>query len=264
MSPCNISVLKVTPFSGVSSSISILCHPLYTLNTRFWRKTYRLTQSYVESRYLLFSECTGMVEASLTPLLMLLLCPLDGQCMLEELKAGLGGAKSYLDSLLPIINDGIKAVQVDFSDTIQSCWKQTWASICRGLKNLWTTLLRRIASSNVLGESRWRSGDFEYAQWIHLFLQAKYGHVKTSNGCGSLDIIFDDSENSLIHVEKEFRWIAWMKKWFGTNALVEKKLNSAFNSSCCGVHDECYDTCGEDKDLCDLTFRKCLYKVCRW
>ena len=36
-----------------------------------------------------------------------------------------------------------------------------------------------------------------------------------------------------------------------------------FNSSCCAVHDECYDTCGEDKDLCDLTFRKCLYKVCR-
>ena len=32
--------------------------------------------------------------------------------MLEELKAGLGGAKAYLDSLLPIINDGIKAVQV--------------------------------------------------------------------------------------------------------------------------------------------------------
>ena len=62
-----------------------------------------------------------MVVASLAPLLMLLLCPLEGQCMLEELKAGLGGAKSYLDSLLPIINDGIKAVQVDFSDTIQSC-----------------------------------------------------------------------------------------------------------------------------------------------
>ena len=36
------------------------------------------------------------------------------------------------------------------------------------------------------------------------------------------------------------------------------------NSSCCAVHDECYDTCGEDKDLCDLTFRKCLYRVCRW
>ena len=36
--------------------------------------------------------------------------------------------------------------------------------------------------------------------------QDKSGHVKTSNGCGSLDLIFDDSENSLIHVEKEFRW----------------------------------------------------------
>ena len=61
-----------------------------------------------------------MVEASLAPLLKLLLCPLDGQCMLEELKAGLGGAKSYLDSLLPIINEGIKAVQVDTTHAIQS------------------------------------------------------------------------------------------------------------------------------------------------
>ena len=54
-----------------------------------------------------------MVQASLASLFMLLSFPLDSQCMLEELKAGLGGAKSYLDSLLPIINDGIKAVQVN-------------------------------------------------------------------------------------------------------------------------------------------------------
>ena len=58
-----------------------------------------------------------MVQGILASLLMLLLFPLDGQCMLEELKAGLGGAKAYLDSLLPIINDGIKAVQVDISHT---------------------------------------------------------------------------------------------------------------------------------------------------
>jgi len=24
----------------------------------------------------------------------------------------------------------------------------------------------------------------------------------------------------------------------------------------------CYDGCGADKDICDLEFKKCLYKVC--
>merc|ERR1712179_743940 len=61
-------------------------------------------------------------------------------------------------------------------------------------------------------------------------------HVKTSNGCGSLDIIFDDSENSLIHVEKEF-------------------------SDCCNSHDKCYDSCGEDKDQRFLDNKKCKLKA---
>ena len=42
------------------------------------------------------------------------------------------------------------------------------------------------------------------------------GYKKTSNGCGSFDFIFDDSPDSLIHVEKEF-------------------------ISCCNQHDECYE-----------------------
>ena len=53
-----------------------------------------------------------MVDECQAILLVLLLYPLSSNCMLEGLKAGLGGAKAYLDSLLPIINDGIKAVQV--------------------------------------------------------------------------------------------------------------------------------------------------------
>ena len=31
---------------------------------------------------------------------------------------------------------------------------------------------------------------------------------------------------------------------------------------CCHVHDYCYDECGADKDVCDLHFKRCLYKVC--
>lgn len=31
---------------------------------------------------------------------------------------------------------------------------------------------------------------------------------------------------------------------------------------CCDVHDFCYETCGNDKDECDLKFKKCLYRKC--
>lgn len=32
-------------------------------------------------------------------------------------------------------------------------------------------------------------------------------------------------------------------------------------SNCCDEHDICYDTCNSDKELCDLDFKRCLYKV---
>lgn len=31
---------------------------------------------------------------------------------------------------------------------------------------------------------------------------------------------------------------------------------------CCNEHDLCYDTCNNDKELCDLDFRRCLHKIC--
>ncbi len=86
---------------------------------------------------------------------------------------------------------------------------------------------------NTIGE------DCQYECQRHGFVPvAKDEHEPTSNGCGSLDFLFDDSEESFVYVEKEF-------------------------SSCCDIHDHCYDTCLEDKDECDLKFKKCLYKVCR-
>lgn len=33
-------------------------------------------------------------------------------------------------------------------------------------------------------------------------------------------------------------------------------------SNCCDEHDICYDTCNSDKELCDLDFKRCLYKYC--
>ncbi|XP_035896757.1 group XIIA secretory phospholipase A2 [Anopheles stephensi] len=31
---------------------------------------------------------------------------------------------------------------------------------------------------------------------------------------------------------------------------------------CCNAHDICYDTCNSDKELCDLDFKRCLYRYC--
>ncbi|XP_046671706.1 group XIIA secretory phospholipase A2 isoform X1 [Homalodisca vitripennis] len=33
-------------------------------------------------------------------------------------------------------------------------------------------------------------------------------------------------------------------------------------TKCCDQHDICYGTCNRDKDECDLTFKKCLYRLC--
>ncbi|CAG9773925.1 unnamed protein product [Ceutorhynchus assimilis] len=31
---------------------------------------------------------------------------------------------------------------------------------------------------------------------------------------------------------------------------------------CCNAHDICYDTCNKDKEVCDIDFKRCLYKNC--
>ena len=52
-----------------------------------------------------------MRDDALGWVVLLLLLP-PSQAILEDLKAGLGGAKTYLDKLLPMLAEGIKAVQV--------------------------------------------------------------------------------------------------------------------------------------------------------
>lgn len=44
--------------------------------------------------------------------------------------------------------------------------------------------------------------------------------------------------------------------------LTEEMLPSSDFVNCCNDHDLCYETCGSDKDECDLKFKKCLYKTC--
>lgn len=58
-------------------------------------------------------------------------------------------------------------------------------------------------------------------------------HRPSSNGCGALGLKLD----------KTFLPIAEM-------------------TSCCDHHDICYDTCNNDKELCDIEFRRCLYGFC--
>lgn len=33
-------------------------------------------------------------------------------------------------------------------------------------------------------------------------------------------------------------------------------------TKCCDAHDICYDTCNNDKEVCDMDFKRCLYKYC--
>lgn len=39
-------------------------------------------------------------------------------------------------------------------------------------------------------------------------------------------------------------------------------LPAAEMETCCNNHDICYDSCNSDKELCDLEFKRCLYKYC--
>ncbi|KAH8258766.1 hypothetical protein KR038_008115 [Drosophila bunnanda] len=39
-------------------------------------------------------------------------------------------------------------------------------------------------------------------------------------------------------------------------------LPAAEMETCCNAHDICYETCNSDKELCDLDFKRCLYKYC--
>jgi secretory phospholipase A2 len=58
-------------------------------------------------------------------------------------------------------------------------------------------------------------------------------HTPSSDGCGSMGMKIDT-----------------------------EYLPSAQMATCCDAHDICYDTCNSDKELCDLDFKRCLYKYC--
>ncbi|KAJ3660069.1 hypothetical protein Zmor_004539 [Zophobas morio] len=58
-------------------------------------------------------------------------------------------------------------------------------------------------------------------------------HVPTADGCGSLGL----------KIDSDYLPVGEMKK-------------------CCDEHDKCYDTCNNDKEVCDLEFKRCLYRYC--
>lgn len=58
-------------------------------------------------------------------------------------------------------------------------------------------------------------------------------HIPHSDGCGSLGL----------QIDSQYLPIAEM-------------------TICCDAHDICYDTCNSDKELCDIEFKRCLYKYC--
>ncbi|XP_062558971.1 group XIIB secretory phospholipase A2-like protein [Armigeres subalbatus] len=58
-------------------------------------------------------------------------------------------------------------------------------------------------------------------------------YIPQSDGCGSLGLKIDSEYLPVVEME-----------------------------TCCNAHDICYDTCLSDKELCDLDFKRCLYKYC--
>ncbi|XP_060522303.1 group XIIA secretory phospholipase A2 [Cylas formicarius] len=58
-------------------------------------------------------------------------------------------------------------------------------------------------------------------------------HVPSSDGCGSLGL----------KIHSDYLPVAAMEQ-------------------CCNEHDICYDTCNKDKEVCDVDFKRCLYKYC--
>ena len=123
--------------------------------------------------------------------------------LFDGLRETLSEAKKYLDDVTPYIMDGIKMVEraEQFVDS-------------------------------TIGE------ECEFVCRKGLVPRQKPGHVPDANGCGSMNVIFDDSDESYIRIEGDF-------------------------TECCNEHDVCYDTCGSDKDMCDVRFKKCLYASCK-
>ncbi|CAL8118633.1 unnamed protein product [Orchesella dallaii] len=65
--------------------------------------------------------------------------------------------------------------------------------------------------------------------------KARPGHKPVTNGCGAYGI-------------EQF--------------LTPEMLPVTGFVECCDQHDICYESCGQDKDECDLKFKKCLYRKC--
>ena len=80
--------------------------------------------------------------------------------------------------------------------------------------------------------------EFNLCEKKGLVAQEKSQHIPSSNGCGSLDFLFDDSEDSLIHVEKEFSILTNEKVicsgsmlfHFMAHSASEKKVTPFFSS----------------------------------
>lgn len=74
--------------------------------------------------------------------------------------------------------------------------------------------------------------------WKHLFdlgatPRPNRNHTPKANGCGSLGL----------QIDSQYLPVGEMTK-------------------CCDLHDMCYDTCNSDKEVCDMEFKRCLYRYC--
>ncbi len=104
---------------------------------------------------------------SILLVVVVLTCVVPNLAFFDGLKSSLSEAKKYLDEVTPYVVDGLKMVEraEQFIDS-------------------------------TIGE------ECEFECRRGLVKRARKGHQPKSNGCGSLNVLFDDSDQSYIFVEK--------------------------------------------------------------
>lgn len=110
----------------------------------------------------------------------------------------------------------------------QATLREVATTVNKGLKTLAETMkfVEKFVDSTVEEEC-------QYSCPKNKVPVANPNHIPDYNGCGALGVFFEKED-----------------------------LSRPEMVDCCNEHDLCYDTCGSDKDECDLRFKKCLYNTC--
>ncbi|CAB0044110.1 unnamed protein product [Trichogramma brassicae] len=88
--------------------------------------------------------------------------------------------------------------------------------------------------------------------------KADWNHKPQSNGCGSLG--FEVCTRRIAALNRKILGLTIFSRLM--LQIDQQYLPLEEMTKCCNAHDICYDTCNQDKDKCDLEFKRCLYRYC--